>query len=165
MLKMQEKPRILIVDDELIMRESLTAWLEDEGFAPVAVDSGLAALEILGKEKVDVAVVDIKMPGMDGITLLRKMKDNNIDVPVLMITAHATVESAVQSMKDGAYDYIMKPFPPEKLTYIIRRVTEHRQVVAENIRLQKERKQFLRIAIGVVINLIIFAVIFYFVFK
>ena len=103
---MPEKPKILIVDDETIMRDSLTAWLEEDDFEPISSESGMKALELLEKDKPDVILVDIKMPGMDGITLLKKIKEKYEDIPVIMITAYATVDNAVESMKQGAYDYI-----------------------------------------------------------
>ena len=161
---MPEKAKVLIVDDEQIVRDSLSAWLVDEGFEVRTAASGMQALDLLKQERSDVVVVDIKMAGMDGITLLRKIKEIGSDIPVIMITAHATIDNAVQSMKDGAYDYIMKPFPPEKLTNVIRRVVERQQLLQENLRLQKERKTFLHIAVGVLVNFIILAIIFYFVF-
>lgn len=125
---MSEKLRILLVDDEAIVRDSLVAWLEDEGFQVFAAEGGEQALEIISGQEVDAAVLDIKMPGMDGLTLLKKIHARNSTLPVIMITAHVTVESAVKSMSDGAYDYIMKPFPPEKLTNSLRNVLEHRRL-------------------------------------
>lgn len=159
-----EKASVLIVDDEAIMRESLSAWLEEEGFAVHAEAEALAAIHYVEEHPVDVAVVDIKMPGMDGVTLLKKLHELRYDLPVVMITAHATVESAIQSMKEGAYDYLMKPFPPEKLTNVIRRVVEHRRLLAENIRLRKERKQVLHIAITALVTLVVLLVAAYFLF-
>ncbi len=165
MTELKEKPDVLIVDDEMIMRDSLKEWLELDGFSVRTAESGVQALEMVAEKRPDVAVVDIKMPGMDGITLLRKIKELDGSIPVVMITAHATVENAVQSMKDGAYDYIMKPFPPEKLSNVLRKVVEHERLKAENLRLQKERRTFLRIAIGVLVNFIVLAALLYFVFR
>jgi len=156
-----EKASVLIVDDEAIMRESLSAWLEEEGFAVHAEAEGLAAIQYAREHPVDVAVVDIKMPGMDGVTLLKKLHEVHKDLPVVMITAHATVENAIQSMKEGAYDYLMKPFPPEKLTNVIRRIVEHRRLVEENIRLRKERRQVLHIAITALVTLVVLLVAAY----
>ncbi len=162
---MPEKPKILIVDDEAIMRDSLTEWLKEDNFEPIAIENGMEALEFLEKDKPNVILADIKMPGMDGITLLQKIREKHDDIPVIMITAHATVDNAVESMKKGAYDYIMKPFPPEKISFLIKRIVEHQDLVQENIKLQKEKKTFLHIAIGVVINIIILFIIFYFILK
>ena len=160
---MSEKPKILIVDDEMIMRDSLKAWLEEDNFEAVTAENGMQALEFLEKEKLEAILLDIKMPGMDGITLLKKVKEKYEDIPVVMITAHATIENAVESMKEGAYDYIMKPFPPEKVSYLLRRIIDHRKLIEENIRLQKERKTFYHIIIGLITSIIIFFIFFYFI--
>jgi len=162
---MSEKPKILIVDDEMIMRESLTAWLEEDDFEPVSAESGMQAFEILEDNKPDVILLDIKMPGMDGITFLKKLKEKHDDIPVIMITAHATVENAVESMKEGAYDYVMKPFPPEKISYLLKRIIEHQKLIKENIRLQKERRTFLHIAAGIVVSITIIIIFLYFIFR
>ncbi len=159
-----DKAHVLILDDEAIMRESLSAWLQEEGFEVHTEAEGLPAIQYLREHPVDVAVVDIKMPGMDGVTLLKKFHEVHRDLPVVMITAHATVENAIQSMKEGAYDYLMKPFPPEKLTNVIRRIVEHRRLVEENIRLRKERKQVLHIAITALVALVVLLLAGYLVF-
>ena len=159
-----EKPRVLIVDDEQIMRESLTAWLEDDGFDVTTFGEGIKALQYVEDNPVEVAVLDIKMPGMDGITLLKKILEVRQDLPIVMITAHATVENAVQSMKEGAYDYIMKPFPPEKLSNVISRIVERKKLLEDNIRLKKERKQVLHMAITSLVSVIVLLVALYFIF-
>ncbi|MGQ9561162.1 MAG: response regulator [Candidatus Oleimicrobiaceae bacterium] len=135
--------RVLVVDDEQVMRDSLRAWLEDEGFEVATAEDALRALAIAKEQHFDVAVVDIRMPGMDGIVLQKKLREAQADLPVVIITAHATVETAVQAMREGAYDYLMKPFPPEKLTNVIRRVMEHRSLTVENVRLRKERRNII----------------------
>lgn len=158
-----DKARVLIVDDEAIMRESLSAWLQEEGFEVHTEAEGHTAIQYAREHPVDVAIVDIKMPGMDGVTLLKKLHEVHQNLPVVMITAHATVENAIQSMKEGAYDYLMKPFPPEKLTNVIRRIVEHRRLIEENIRLRKERKQVLHIAITALVALAVLLVAAYLV--
>ena len=105
--------RILVVDDEMIVRESLKEWLVDEEFDVESVDSGQAALDRLGQATFHLMLADIKMPGMDGVELLRKSKEANPDLCVLMMTAYATVETAVEAMKIGALDYLIKPFDPD----------------------------------------------------
>lgn len=162
---MSEKPKILIVDDEMIMRDSLTAWLEEDDFNPITAESGMQALEILDKDKPEVILLDIKMPRMDGITLLKKLKEKYEDIPVVIITAYATIENAVESMKEGAYDYVMKPFPPEKISYLLKRIIEHQKLIKENIRLQEEKKTFLHIVVGIIVSIIILFTLFYFIFK
>ncbi|MBW2514624.1 MAG: response regulator, partial [Deltaproteobacteria bacterium] len=107
--------RVLVVDDELIVRDSLKEWLTEEGFFVDAAESGPAALEKLSNTPFNLMLTDIKMPGMDGVELLRKAKESFPDLCVLMMTAFATVETAVEAMKIGAQDYLMKPFDPEQM--------------------------------------------------
>ena len=159
-----DKPKVLIVDDELIIRDSLTAWLEEDGYYVCTAEDGMKGLTIAKNEKFDIAVLDIKMPGMDGITLLKKLQEFNKELPIIMMTAHATVESAVQSMKEGAYDYIMKPFPPEKLSNVIKRVVENKRLAEENVRLKKERKQVLHMAITALISIVVLLFALYYLF-
>ncbi|MDY6971991.1 MAG: FAD-dependent oxidoreductase [Thermodesulfobacteriota bacterium] len=107
--------RILVVDDELIVRDSLKELLEDEGFTVDGAESGHEALIKLEKSEYQLMLTDIKMPGMDGVEVLKKAKDNFPDLTVVMMTAYATVETAVEAMKIGALDYLVKPFDPAKL--------------------------------------------------
>ncbi len=107
--------RILVVDDELIVRDSLKDWLDDEGFFVDTAESGAEALEKLGRETFSLMLTDIKMPGMDGVELLQQAKESYSDLCVMMMTAYATVETAVEAMKIGALDYLIKPFDPEKM--------------------------------------------------
>jgi heterodisulfide reductase subunit A len=102
--------RILVVDDELIVRDSIKDWLEDEGFAVDAAESGPDALKLLSEQPYHLMLTDIKMPGMDGVELLQKAKQDYPDLCVVMMTAYATVETAVEAMKIGALDYLLKPF-------------------------------------------------------
>ncbi len=107
--------RILVVDDELIVRDSLKELLEDEGYSVDMAESGAVALERLSGQKYNLMLLDIKMPGMDGVTVLRKAKEEFPDLTVLMMTAYATVETAVEAMKIGAIDYLLKPFETDLL--------------------------------------------------
>jgi len=116
--------RILVVDDERIIRDSLKEWLEDEGFTVDTAESGLAALEKLGQDFFNLMLTDIKMPGMDGVELLKAAKEVSPDLCVLMMTAFATVETAVEAMKIGALDYLVKPFDPETLIPMVVKVYE-----------------------------------------
>jgi len=111
----RRKFRILVVDDELIVRDSLKEWLADENFAVATAESGPAALEMLKAEDFHLMLTDIKMPGMDGVEVLKKAREIRPDLTVIMMTAYATVETAVAAMKIGALDYLVKPFDPEKL--------------------------------------------------
>ena len=106
---------ILVVDDELIVRDSLKEWLEEEGFAVETAASGTEALEKLAQTPFNLMLTDIKMPGMDGVELLGKALETVPELCVLMMTAYATVETAVATLKSGARDYLMKPFDPEAM--------------------------------------------------
>lgn len=107
--------RILVVDDELVVRDSLKEWLEDEGFSVEMAESGTEALEKITEENFRLMLLDIKMPGMDGVEVLKRSKEIHPELPVVMMTAYATVETAVEAMKIGALDYLMKPFDPDSL--------------------------------------------------
>jgi len=124
--------RILVVDDELIMRDSLKAWLEDEGFAVDMAASGPEALNHLSKQTYELMLVDIKMPGMDGVELLQKAKEVFPELCVVMMTAYATVETAVEAMKIGALDYLLKPFDPETLIPMILRTYQDLEAKKES---------------------------------
>jgi heterodisulfide reductase subunit A2 len=127
----QEKRRafhVLVVDDELVVRDSLKEWLSEEGFSVAMAASGEEALEQLARQAFDVMLLDIKMPGMDGVEVLKKSKDLFPDLTVVMMTAYATVETAVEAMKIGALDYLIKPFDPEALVSKIVELYERRQV-------------------------------------
>jgi len=128
----------MIVDDELIVRDSLMNWISMEGYEVDVAESGKEALNKLEKEKYDILLVDIKMPEMDGIELLTKIKENEPDTEVVMITAYGSIDTAVSAMKKGACDYVLKPFDPEEISMLIQKIVEHRQLVKENI-LLKER--------------------------
>ena len=111
--------RILVVDDELVVRDSLKEWLEDEGFRVDMAASGQEALEKLSKEVFHLMLLDIKMPGMDGVEVLRRSREMRPERPVVMMTAYGTVETAVEAMKIGAMDYFMKPFDPDSLVPLV----------------------------------------------
>ena len=111
--------RILVVDDELVVRDSLKEWLVDEGFQVEMAESGAEALEKTAKETFHLMLLDIKMPGMDGVEVLKRSKDIRPELPVVMMTAYATVETAVEAMKIGALDYLMKPFDPDSLVPLV----------------------------------------------
>ena len=116
--------RILVVDDELVVRDSLKEWLEDDGFYVEMAESGTDALDILAKDSFNLMLLDIKMPGMDGVEVLRLAKDLYPELTVVMMTAYATVETAVEAMKIGAHDYVMKPFDPDTPVPIVAQLYE-----------------------------------------
>ena len=111
----RKKYKILVVDDELSLRDSLKEWLEEEGFTTGMAESGQQALDMLAKDNYQLMLSDIKMPGMDGVELLTRAKKNYPDLGVVMMTAYATIDTAVDAMKIGAHDYLTKPFDPELL--------------------------------------------------
>ena len=111
--------RILVVDDELIVRDSLKEWLEEDGFQVDIAQSGTEALEKVAQATYHLMLLDIKMPGMDGVEVLKQTKEAHPDLPVVMMTAYATVETAVEAMKMGALDYLMKPFNPDTLVPLV----------------------------------------------
>ncbi|MFO8085471.1 MAG: FAD-dependent oxidoreductase [Desulfobacterales bacterium] len=123
----RKKFRILVVDDELIVRDSLKEWLEDEGFTVQMAASGPEALEILSKEPFQLMLVDIKMPGMDGVELLKRSMEIDSDMSVVMMTAYATVETAVEALTAGALDYLIKPFDPETLIPMVSKIYEDQE--------------------------------------
>jgi len=114
--------RILVVDDELIVRDSLKEWLEEEGFAVDMAASGSEALDRLTKQEYQLMLLDIKMPGMDGVEVLQTARESFADINVIMMTAYATVETAVEAMKIGALDYLIKPFDPETMIPMVQRI-------------------------------------------
>ena len=127
---------ILIVDDEAVVRESLSEWFRDEGYHVDTADSAKAALEKLAHANWDIFLLDIRMPGIDGLELQRKLKEAQPDATVIIMTAYASVESAVEAMKQGAYDYIIKPFNPDDLEHTIQKAVERKQLVSENKQLR-----------------------------
>lgn len=120
---------ILVVDDELIVRDSLKEWLDDEGFSVDMADSGPTALEMLAEKEYQLVLTDIKMPGMDGVEMLKQALQDHPDLSVVMMTAYATVETAVDALKTGALDYLLKPFDPETFTPKILEIYQAMDVV------------------------------------
>ncbi len=129
--------RILVVDDETIVRESLSAWLRQDGHVVDVAENAKEALRLAAQSRHDIALVDIKMPGMDGLALQQHLASADPELAIILMTAYASVESAVAAMKAGAYDYIVKPFDPDDLSLLIRRAGEHRSLRAENVRLKQ----------------------------
>ena len=130
--------RILIVDDETIVRESLGSWFREEGYSVEVAASAREALEKLSTKGWDIFLLDIRMPGMDGLELQRKIKQSHPDSTIIIMTAYASVESAVEAMKQGAYDYIVKPFDPDDLEHLVRNAIERKHLVSENIQLRNK---------------------------
>lgn len=134
---MNNKGSILIVDDEAVVRDSLGKWFSEEGYAVETASTAREALLKLPAQRWDLALVDIKMPGMDGLELQRKVHEVDPQIIIIIMTGYASVETAVQALKNGAYDYIMKPFDPDDLSHVISKALEHRSVQQENTRLRE----------------------------
>lgn len=132
------KPTILIADDEERMRHLLSLMLERNGYRVDQVKDGREAFEMLKKDPYDLLISDIKMPHMDGMTLLKHIRDEDIQLPVVFITAFATVEASVEAMRAGASDYITKPFEEERIIMTVNRCIDLSRVMAENRRLREE---------------------------
>ena len=132
--------KILIVDDELIMRESLAGWLERDGHQVKTASSGEEALEMLEHNRCDILLVDIKMEGISGLDVLRQVKESDPDVAVVMITAYGSIPTAIEAMKHGAQDYLLKPFDPNELGVLIEKIIEHQQQARENLFLKQQQK-------------------------
>jgi len=136
-----ETARVLVVDDEEIVRESLGGWLTQDGLAVEVAADGPAALEKLRQGKWAIALVDLKMPGMDGIQVLQEARKLQPDSAVVIMTAYATVDTAVAAIKQGAYDYLVKPFDPEELSLMIQKILSQQKLVHENEVLRKALKR------------------------
>ena len=134
---MRRSGSILVIDDEEIMREILEALLTREGYQVRMASSGEEGLEIARSTPFDAAIVDVMMPGMDGIATLEELRKLDEDLPALMITAFASVETAIAAMKRGAFDYITKPFKNDEVLTVVRNAVERRQLVAENTALRQ----------------------------
>jgi len=128
---MSEKMKIMVVDDEKIVRESLFFWFENAGHSLDTAASGLEALKKLEKTPFDVMFVDIKMPGMDGIEVLERVKTDYPDTIVIIITAYGSIESAIKAMKKGASDYLLKPFKPDYLTLVMEKILQQKRLTSE----------------------------------
>ena len=129
---------ILVVDDEFSVRDSLCNWFKIEGYRVDTAGNGMEALKKLQEDVWDIVLVDIKMPGMDGMELQRQIKKIDNTMIVIIITAYATVDTAVEAMKEGAYDYLSKPIDPDKLSILVRNAVNQRRLVAENLQLREK---------------------------
>ncbi len=135
---MAKKISILIVDDEESVRDSLFNWFIEDGYRVECAENAKKALTLLESDQFDIILADIKMPGMDGLEMLRRIKAIKPDSIVIVMTAFATVDTAVKALKDGAYDYVTKPFDPDDLTHLIRNATKQISLEDENENLRKK---------------------------
>jgi putative nucleotidyltransferase with HDIG domain len=137
-----EKPRVLVVDDERLIRDVLASFLTMEGYEVETAEDGAVAIEELGRARFDVVVSDLKMPHVGGLDLLRRIAASWPDTLTVIMTGFGTVETAIDAMKQGAYDYILKPFKIEEVVHVVRRGVEARRLAAENLRLREALSLF-----------------------
>mgnify|MGYP001791497441 FL=1 len=135
---MAKKISILIVDDEESVRDSLYSWFIEDGYRVACAENANKALSMLESDSFDIILADIKMPGMDGLEMLRRIKLLKSESIVIVMTAFATVDTAVQALKDGAFDYITKPFDPDDLSHLIRNASKQISLTEENENLKKK---------------------------
>jgi len=126
------KPLILVVDDEPGVRSALSGVLRDEGYQVESVDSGEACLDRLSRTAYDVVLLDVWLPGADGLATLERLRERQVDVPVIMISGHGNIESAVRAIKLGAFDFIEKPLSLEKTMLVVRNALRQRRLEVEN---------------------------------
>lgn len=132
------KGTVLLVDDEAMIRQSTEQWLKMAQFEVISCDSAEQALTVLNEDFPGILVTDVKMPGMDGLQLMEKARALIPELPVILVTGHGDVDMAIQAMRSGAYDFIEKPFVPERLVETIDRACEKRRLMLENLRLQQD---------------------------
>ena len=137
----KKKTRILVVDDEEIVRESLCGWLQEDGYMVESAPDGKVAIERMRSEPWAVLLVDLKMPGIDGLQVLEEAKKLQPEASVIIMTAYATVDTAVKAIKIGAYDYLVKPLRPEELSSMMERLIAQQSLMRENVLLKKALKR------------------------
>ena len=126
---------VLIVEDEANMRRVLCALLERDGYRALEASDGAAALESLARESVDAILTDLRMPKLNGLELLEAVRRSHPEIPVIMLTAHGTVGSAVEALKQGAFDYLTKPFDPDEIRHVMEKAVSTRRLAAREARL------------------------------
>ena len=142
---MSKKIRILVVDDEAPMREALRDWLLEEGYEVGLAAGGPEAIAMAEDGSWNAVLLDLKMPGMDGLQTLAELRRIAPHTDIIMMTAYATVETAVKAMREGAFDYLVKPFDPDEMELQIKKIISHQELVLENILLRRrleEREEF-----------------------
>jgi DNA-binding NtrC family response regulator len=129
--------RILIVDDELSVRSSLEEWFREDGFQVETAEDGLAAIRAMERGPYDIVLLDLKMPGMDGIAVQKRVREIDPRATIIILTAYASVETAVEALKLGAFDYVTKPVDPDELSNLVRNALNARALAEENVRLKE----------------------------
>ncbi|MFN3479735.1 MAG: sigma-54-dependent transcriptional regulator [Thermodesulfovibrionales bacterium] len=133
---------ILVIDDDIRMKQLIEEILSEEGYGVTAVSDSREAVVLLRERNYDVVITDLKMPYIDGLQILMFAKQANPDALVIMITAHGTIESAIEAIRNGAYDYIQKPFSPDQLIVLVKRAEDYIGLFRENKRLSEEVASF-----------------------
>ena len=128
----------MIIDDERAIRNSLSEILSDEGYNVEVAEDGPTAIEMAEKERYDVIFCDIKMPNMEGTEVLEKLRKDGIDSAIIMISGHGDIETAVECIKKGAFDFIQKPLDLNRILITIKNATERTQIITENTNLKKK---------------------------
>jgi len=137
-LKEKDKPvSILVVDDEFSVRDSLTKWFKSDGYLADSAADANEALRKLQEKHWDIAFLDIKMPGIDGMELQQRIKNINPKIVIIILTGYASIDTAVKSLKEGAYDYVTKPVDPDYLSHLIEKIVQQKLVLSENVQLKE----------------------------
>jgi len=136
--------RILIVDDELSVRSSLGEWFREDGFQVELAEDGQAALRAMDRGPYDIVLLDLKMPGMDGIEVQKRVREIDPAATIIILTAYASVESAVEALKLGAFDYVTKPVDPDDLSNLVRNALHARTLAEENVRLKAQVSELIQ---------------------
>jgi two-component system response regulator AtoC len=135
---MGKQATILVVDDERIVRESLRDWLVNVGYKVEVAESGEAALQIIRRKKIKIMLADLVMPGLDGIELMKEARKIVPTIITVIVTAYGSIQTAISAIREGAYDYIEKPFCPEKVELLIKNLVAHQDLIEENISLRRK---------------------------
>jgi two-component system response regulator AtoC len=138
---MNKKAKVLVVDDEAIVRQSLRDWLGEVGHQVLTAENGTQALEVIQKEKPAILITDLVMPGIDGIELMKRAKEISPGIEVIIITAYGSIPTAINAIREGAYDYIEKPFCPERAEILIDKLMERQRLLEENLSLQQKLEE------------------------
>jgi DNA-binding NtrC family response regulator len=141
---MNGNPAILIVDDEQAVRDSLSKWFKEDGYTVGTASGAAEALQLVKAQKWDILLLDIKMPGVDGMELQQRIKEIDSGATIIFITAHGSVESAVKALKEGAFDYVSKPVDPDYLTHLVTNALKARSLAKENLKLKEQISEFSR---------------------
>jgi DNA-binding NtrC family response regulator len=136
-MNLNKQGNLLIVDDELTVRDSLGKWFREEGYEVATAESASEALTRMAESRWDLALVDIKMHGTDGIELQRRLREIDPELTVIIMTGYASVETAVAALKNGAYDYVTKPLDPDEIAHLVKNALSHKRTQQENVRLKE----------------------------